>query len=92
MLRSNPGIIVAVTVSVGLIGAAMATPNTIALEQSGKAISSDVRMIGGKAYVPVEDIAVAFNLKVSSSISKMELSSGPVKRQLTSRPILIAQQ
>lgn len=45
------------------------------LKINGKVASSDVRMIGGKAYVPVADVAKAFGLKTNKISGGYELSN-----------------
>lgn len=61
--------------TLGLVGVAFAFQAAQSLKINGQIASADVRMIGGKAYVPVSDVAKAFGLTVSKTSGGFEMSN-----------------
>lgn len=57
------------------IGVCFAIQAASSLKINGQVASNDVRVIGGKAYVPVSDVAKAFGLKVVKAGNGYELSN-----------------
>jgi hypothetical protein len=62
-------------VAFGVVGLGFAVQAAQNLKINGQVASSDVRMIGGKAYVPVADVAKALGLKVAKVGGGYELSN-----------------
>src|SRR5687767_10535052 len=61
--------------TLGLVGVGFAFQTAQSLRINGQVASNDVRMIGGKAYVPVSDVAKAFGLNVNKIGGGYELSN-----------------
>ncbi len=67
--------LIATTVCVIIISAAViAAQKGLKLFINGKVASSDVRIIDGRAYVPVKDVASAFNMVLTEKNEGYELS------------------
>jgi len=60
--------------TLGAVGVGVAVQGAQSLRINGQVASSDVRVINGKAYVPVSDVAKAFGLSVSKTGGGYELS------------------
>lgn len=72
-MTRTPKILIALSLVAGaaLVYAATAAPQLV---MNGKVVSKDVRMIGGKAYVPIADVAKALDMQVVKSGSGYALA------------------
>lgn len=71
--------------ALGVIGVSVAIQAGQSLKINGQMASNDVRMIGGKAYVPVADVAKAFGLNVAKVGGGYELSNAGGAGQLDAK-------
>lgn len=69
--------------AVALAAAALAAQTGLRLVVNGKVASSDVRVIGGKAYVPLADVARALDMTVAKSAAGYAMERGGGANQLT---------